>query len=59
MFETRELVPEGNILSDDVSPILEDGDDDRDDQGQLERHGDDGSLGFAELGNGELNPRSA
>lgn len=54
MFEAGELVPERGILGDEVSPIPEDGDDDSDDQRQLERHRDDGSLGFAAAGNGEL-----
>ena len=42
---------EGHILGNEVSPIFEDGDDGCDDQRQSERHGDDGSLGFAEAGN--------
>ena len=51
-------MPQGDILGDEVSPIFEDGDDDRDDQRDLERHGDDGSLGFAEAGNEEPYPHS-
>lgn len=52
MFEAGELMAKGDILGNEVSPIFEDGDDDRDDQRELERHGDDGNLGFSEAGNG-------
>ena len=52
------MMPKGAVLGDEVRSIFEDGDDGREDQGQLERHGDDGSLGFAEPDNEELHPDS-
>ena len=51
-------MPKGEILRDEVRSILEDGDDGREDQGQLERHGGDGSPGSAEVENDELRPDS-
>jgi hypothetical protein len=51
-------MPKGEVLRDEVRSIPEYGDDQRDDQRELERHGDDGSRGSAELGNGQLHPRS-
>lgn len=58
MLEAGELMPKGKVLGDQVRAIPEDGDDQRDDQGELERHSDDGSFGFAEVENGQLHPRS-
>ena len=58
MFEARKLMPKGEVLGDEVRSIPEDGGDQRDDQRELERHADDGSLGFAEVGNEELHRRS-
>jgi len=58
MFEARKLMPKGEVLGDDVRSIFEDGDDGREDQGQLERHADVGSLGVAEVENEELHPHS-
>ena len=46
------------VLGDEVRSIFEDADDGREDQMQLVRHGDDGSLGFAEVENEELHPDS-
>ncbi len=58
IFEARQLVPQGDVLRDEVSPIFEEGDDDRDEQRDLERHSPHGTLGYAEAGNEELQPRS-
>ena len=58
MFEARQLVPQCDVLGDQVGPVLEDGEDKRDDQRELERHSRDGSLGKAEAGNDELHPRT-
>jgi hypothetical protein len=56
MLEAGKLVPEGEVLNDEVRSIPEDGDDQRDGRREMERHGDDGSLGSAEVGNGQLHP---
>ena len=58
MFEARKLMPKGEVLGDELRSIFEDGEDGREDQGQVERHGDDGGLGFAEVENEELHPDS-
>ena len=46
------------VLGDKVRSIFEDGEDGREGQGQVERHGDGGGLGVAEVENEELHPDS-
>ena len=58
MLEARQLVPQSDVLGDEVGSVFEDGDDDREDQRQLERHPEHDSRGGAEAENDELHPRS-
>ena len=51
-LETRELMAQREILGNHVRPVFRDRDDERDDQRQLQRHDDEGSV--AHVGNRQL-----